>query len=124
MQDGTRHRQVASTTRNTALVAGLLVATSARRRLSSTAWPWMWLAWLASTSSVVYAYVVSPAPLVWHVGTSADRKTIAPRMLLLAESVIWASAAVAALRQDDARPPTVTAWSARESSSLSPELSP
>jgi hypothetical protein len=62
---------------------------------------------------------------VWHLGTSVDRTTIAPRLLLSAETVVWAGAAVAALRQDDARPaPTVTAWSARASSSLSPELSP
>jgi hypothetical protein len=106
-------------------VVGMLVAARGRRRLSTTAWPWMWLAWLATTWSVVYAYVVSPAALVWHLGTSVDRTTIAPRLLLSAETVVWAGAAVAALRQDDARPaPTVTAWSARASSSLSPELSP
>jgi hypothetical protein len=106
-------------------ILGLLLATSARRDLSTTAWPWMWLAWLATTTSLVYAYVVSPAPLDWHLATSTDRTTIAPRLLLLAEAFVWGSAAVAALRQDKARPrPTVTPWSARASSSWSPELSP
>jgi hypothetical protein len=104
---------------------GLVVATRARRDVSTTAWPWMWLAWLATTTSLVYAYVVSRAPLDWHLATSADRTTIAPRLLLLAESLVWASAAVAALRQDDSEArPTVTPWSARASSSWSPELSP
>jgi len=106
-------------------VVGLLVATSARRRLSGTAWPWMWLAWLATTASLVYAYVVSPAPLEWHLMTSVDRTTIAPRLILLAEALVWGFAAVAALRQDAGRArPTVTPWSARASSSRSPELSP
>jgi len=85
----------------------------------------MWIAWLATTASLVYAYVVSPAPLDWHLATSVDRTTIAPRLLLVAEAFVWGSAAVAALRQDDAGArPTVTPWSARASSSWSPELSP
>ncbi|HMF82422.1 MAG TPA: hypothetical protein VKI01_04045 [Acidimicrobiia bacterium] len=78
-----------------------------------------------SSRSVVYAYVVSPAPLEWHLLTSADRTTIALRLLLLAEAFVRGSAAVAALRQDAARArPTLTPWSARASSSTSPELSP
>lgn len=104
---------------------GLVVATNARRELSTTAWPWMWAAWLATTASLVYAYVVSPAPLDWHLATSVDRTTIAPRLLLLAEAFIWGTAAIAALRQDEAGArPTLTPWSARASSSWSPELSP
>jgi hypothetical protein len=63
----------------------------------------MWLAWLATTTSVVYAYVVSPSPLVWHLMTSVDRTTIASRMILLAECLVWSSAAVAALRRPSAR---------------------
>jgi hypothetical protein len=77
---------------------GVVVATAARRQLSTTALPWMWLAWLATTASVVYAYVVSPAPLGWHLATSLDRTTVASKMLLLAESLLWPSAAVATLR--------------------------
>jgi hypothetical protein len=77
---------------------GLLVATSARRRLSATAAPWMWLGWLTTTTAVVYAYVVSPAPLAWHLATSLDRTTIASKTLLLAECLLWTSAAVATLR--------------------------
>lgn len=79
-------------------VLGLLLATSARRQLSGTAWPWMWIAWLATMTSIVYAYVVSPDPLHLHVISSVDRTTVAPRLLLLAESLLWGSTAVAALR--------------------------
>jgi uncharacterized membrane protein (Fun14 family) len=79
-------------------VLGLLIATRARRELSGTSWPWMWIAWLATTTSVVYAYVVSPAPLHWHLRTSVDRTTMAPRLILLTEALVWGAAAVAALR--------------------------
>ena len=82
---------------------GLLVATGARRVLSTTAWPWMWVAWLATTASVVYAYVVSPAGLTWHLRTSVDRTTIAPRLIVLAECLVWGSAAIAALRSSPTR---------------------
>jgi hypothetical protein len=58
----------------------------------------MWIAWLATTTSVVYAYVVSPAPLHWHLRTSVDRTTMAPRLILLTEALVWGAAAVAALR--------------------------
>ena len=106
-------------------ILGLVVAINSRREVSTTAWPWMWIAWVATTASLVYAYVVSAAPLDWHLATSADRTTIAPRLVLLAEAFVWGSAAVATLRQDDAGArPTVTPWSARASSSWSPELSP
>jgi len=79
-------------------VLGLLVATRARRELSATAWPWMWIAWLGTMTSIVYAYVVSPDPVPLHLLSSVDRTTVAPRLVLLAESLLWGSAAVAAFR--------------------------
>jgi hypothetical protein len=84
-------------------VLGLLVLRVQRRKMSGTALPWMWLAWLITTSSVIYAYVVSPSPLRWHLLTSVDRTTIAPKMILLAESLLWASAALATLRRSSSR---------------------
>src|SRR5262249_61609213 len=48
-------------------------------------------------------YVDSPAPLEWHLLTSADRTTIALRLLLLAQAFVRGRPAVARLRHAAAR---------------------
>jgi hypothetical protein len=81
-------------------IAGLVVAGPIRRRVSGTLTPWMWLAWLGTVGSLVFAYVVSSRPLAWHLQTSVARTTIAPNLLLLAEGAVWTLALAASVRDE------------------------
>lgn len=66
-----------------------LVATSSvrrRRRIGSDAW--MWLLLVANLAVLGFTYVISPYPLEWHLGTSIDRTTAEPGMLLLSLAAV------------------------------------
>jgi hypothetical protein len=74
------------------LVAVLLTAAglstrTCNRRIASPAR--LWLATLCCLGSIALAYVLSPYDLGWHLETSAARTTLAPRLMLFAQSAVW-----------------------------------
>jgi hypothetical protein len=80
-------------------VAGLVAVRRVRHALgvATTAWPWAVFA--VMTGATVVAYVASPYDLAWHIGTSVERTTVAPRLLLYAEAAVWSACACAALQR-------------------------
>ncbi len=83
-------------------VLGLVVGRAMRRQLSGTAVPWMWLAWLTTTSVIIVGTVLSPLTHE-QLLTAADRTTIASRLVLVAEALLWGATALAALLAPRAR---------------------
>ncbi len=80
---------------------GALMLRTARRRLGLGSAGWTWLAILLITASLVAAYVLSPYDLDYHLASSADRTTIALRLLLLSEVACWTLCATEALQRGD-----------------------
>ena len=89
--------------------AGLLAAnrTRVRERIASTAYAW---AAITATSAIIaFGYMIDALPLAPtrtnpvtlgdHLAASVDRTTIAIRLLLLVETIIWALCALLAVRQ-------------------------
>lgn len=75
-------------------VAGLLLLRRERRRTVGPAL-YLWLAGAAAISAVLVAYLISPHDLTWHLDTSVDRTTIAPRLFLVGEIALWTVTATA-----------------------------
>jgi hypothetical protein len=84
-------------------VAGFGLAAPIRRKVTGSLVPWMWIAWIGTVGSLVFAYVVSSRAIAWHLRTSVARTTIAPNLLLLAEGALWTLAIAMSLGQDRAR---------------------
>lgn len=70
-------------------VLGLVVARRAWRETTGTSVAWLWGTWLATTASIVLAYLVSPHNVHWHLRTSVDRTTNAGLFVLIATVALW-----------------------------------
>lgn len=82
---------------------GYFFLRDARRSITGSWFPWMWLAWVALMGPLVLAYVVTTDDLWWRLYTSAERTTIAPNLLLLPEIAIWTLVAISAVLRPPAR---------------------
>ena len=78
-------------------VIGALALLRRRRALGMGSSVWSWLVVAGSLGSLVAAYALSPYDLAWHLGTSLDRTSIAPRLLVTTETACWVVCALAAL---------------------------
>ena len=68
---------------------GVAVARRYRRDLLSAGWASLWVVAAICLGMVGVVYLISPHDLWWYLATSADRTTLAPRMLLVAECAVW-----------------------------------
>ena len=64
----------------------------------------LWLASLGCAAALLLAYMVSPHDIAWHLRTSADRTTVAPRLLLLVQSTLWVLVLTTLRRPDGTEP--------------------
>lgn len=97
-------------------LAGLFTVRRARRALDLGSTAASWVALAGTIGALVAAYAVGPYELSWHLSTSIARTTIAPRLLLLVEVVVWgltvwdalalAPARLARARAESAEPAT------------------
>ena len=85
---------------------GLIVAASTRRNagIASTWWSWGTIAfgWVAIWAT----YVISAWNLAPWLATSVDRVTISLRLLMLAETIIWAMCGLELLRRPGPESPS------------------
>jgi hypothetical protein len=70
-------------------VGGLLVSRGKRRLLGLGSTFLVWTVIVGELVALVSAYVLSPYDLGWHLATSIERTTIAPRLLLIVEIGCW-----------------------------------
>jgi hypothetical protein len=66
------------------VTAGAVALLHRARRQALVAASLVWCTFLVLVVSLVAAYLISPYEIGWHLGTSIDRTTIAPRLWLLA----------------------------------------
>jgi hypothetical protein len=78
-----------------------------RRPLAAVATVWALLA--ALVGFPVLAYLISPFAIDWHLSTSIDRTSIAPRMWLLVSAAIGAAVVCGRLRRPERRTPSLEA---------------
>lgn len=65
----------------------------------------LWVAVAGCLASLLLAYLISPHGIEWHLRTSVDRTTLAPRLLLLVDIAVWVMVLAARPRDRGAPPP-------------------
>ena len=94
-----------------AACAGAALAVARRPRSEALGvGPWaVWGAIAGCLGAIALAYVISPNDIEWHLRTSVDRTTVAPRLLLLVEATMSAFVLLSWWRDRAVHPP---AWRA------------
>jgi hypothetical protein len=77
------------------LVLGVVFLRRDRHRLGIPGAGYLWLAAAGAQLLIVLAYVISPDPLDWHLGSSLTRTMLVVQLLLLVEMVVWFGVAMA-----------------------------
>ncbi|HEY5155049.1 MAG TPA: hypothetical protein VIJ47_09975, partial [Acidimicrobiales bacterium] len=89
-----------------AVMGALLVVHRRRhRRVGSDLWGWALVAGMLLVLTVTY--LTSPHPLAYHLASSVDRATLAPRLLLASMTAVWLLLTIARGAREPALPPVV-----------------